>query len=73
MKTAAVVLLAVAKELAKQAVDSMPELQEDEVLLREWYEDGIYYRETRYNGISTTYSYDFRHKKIRLLAAGEIR
>ncbi len=73
MKTAAVVLLAVAKELAKQAVDSMPKLREGETLCREWYEDGTYYRETLFNGEKAVNLYDFRQRKSRLLAAGGIR
>ena len=43
------VLIAVAKELAAQAKEVLPELREDEQVLREWYKNGVYFRETRLN------------------------
>lgn len=46
MSTAPAVLLAVATELAAQAKDSLPKLNDGEEVKREWYENGIFYRET---------------------------
>ena len=37
-------LIAVAKELAARAKDSLPELQEGEEIVREWYRNGVYSR-----------------------------
>jgi hypothetical protein len=49
----------IAKELARKATGSMPDLLEGEAISREWYEDGKYYRETS----RATYAYDFRLKE----------
>jgi hypothetical protein len=63
LKTAAVVIAAVAKELAQKARDCMPNLREGEVIRREWYENGIYYRETSH----VTHKYDFKLKECELV------
>lgn len=68
MKTAPAVLLAVATELAKQAKSEMPEMREGETVRREWYKDGVYYRETEMNGEVFQSQYDFRRRKSRRLA-----
>ncbi len=62
------VLAAAAKDLARQAEDSMPKLVEGEVIIREQYNNGIYYRETTISGKNTVFLYDFRQKECRLLA-----
>lgn len=56
-------LFAVAKELAQTAKDSLPELRDGEHVLREWYTDGVYYRETQFDGEKLTCQYDFRQRK----------
>lgn len=57
------VLLAVAKELAAKAKNSFPELRDGEQIQREWYENGVYYRETTLNGVTFLGQYDFRQQK----------
>lgn len=63
MNAAPAVLLAVATELAKQAKSEMPEMREGEEVRREWYEDGVYYRETEVDGKVFQSLYDFRQRK----------
>ena len=63
MNTVATVLFTIATELAKQAKDSLPKMQDGEKIRREWYEDGIYYRETTFNGKVFQSQYDFRKRK----------
>ena len=58
--TAVAVITAVANELAEKAKSSMPELQNGEKILREWYKGGIYYRETNLR----LCRYDFREKVV---------
>lgn len=67
MKTVATILQTIAAELAKQAKDKMPEIQINEKILREWYEKGIYYRETEINGIVYQNQYDFKQRELRIL------
>lgn len=62
------VLLAVATELAKSAKASMPKLQDGEIIQREWLADGIYYRETLFNGEIFQSQYDFKQRKSRRMA-----
>lgn len=57
------VLFAVAKELAQTAKDSLPELRDGERIQREWFTDGVYYRETAFNGESFISQYDFRQRE----------
>lgn len=57
------VLLAVAAELANMAKANLPELNDGEEIRREWYADGMYYRETALDGVIFTYQYDFRQRK----------
>lgn len=63
MTPASAVLYAVAKELAQTAKDSLPELRDGERVLREWYTDGVYYRETAFNGEKFISQYDFRQRE----------
>ena len=67
MKTIATILQTIAAELAKQAKDKMPEIQINEKILREWYEKGIYYRETEINGVVYQNQYDFKQRELRIL------
>lgn len=60
---ASAVLLAVAKELAQTAKDSLPKLRDGERVLREWYADGVYYRETEFNGGTFISQYDFQQRE----------
>ena len=60
MKCAAYALVSVAKEIAQRAKDSMPPLQENEVIKREWLADGAYHRETELDGRRFISSYNFR-------------
>lgn len=57
------VLFAVAKELAQTAKDSLPELRDGERIQREWFADGVYYRETVFDGEIYTSQYDFRQRE----------
>lgn len=70
MKTVATVLQTIAIELAKQAKDKMPEIQINEKILREWYEKGIYYRETEIDGVVYQNQYDFKQRELRRLMIG---
>jgi hypothetical protein len=63
MTPASAVLYAVAKELAQTAKDSLPELRDGEQVQREWYADGVYYRETVFNGETFISQYDFRQRE----------
>ena len=71
MTAASAVLFAVATELAKEAQDALPKLRDGEGVRREWLEDGIYYRETSYNGENFISQYDFRQRKSRREAVVE--
>ena len=68
MTAAPAVLLAVAAELAKSAKDSLPKLQDGERIQREGLADGIYYRETQFNGEVFRSQYDFKQRKSRRVA-----
>lgn len=68
MSTIPAVLLAVATELAKTAKSSMPEIRDGEKIRREWFENGIYFRETEYDGGIFQSQYDFRQRKSRRVA-----
>lgn len=68
MTATAEVLLAVANELAKTAKSSMPKMREGERVMREWLEDGIFYRETSLAGETFRYQYDFKQRKSRRVA-----
>ena len=72
MKRVSAVLFAVATELSKLAKDSMPKMREGEKLCREWYENGIYCRESSLNGHVYVAEYDFRQRKSRLLTDDEV-
>lgn len=62
MTGAAASLLAVAKELAQQAKDSLPNIREGEQIRREWYKNGVYFRETLFDGEIYLSQYDFRRR-----------
>ncbi len=62
-ETTPTVLIAVASELAKQAKASLPKLEAGERLQKEWYSNGVYYRETTLNDEIFQASYDFRQRK----------
>lgn len=68
MTATAEVLLAVANELAKTAKTSMPQMHEGEKIMREWLENGIFYRETSLAGEILRYQYDFKQRKSRRVA-----
>lgn len=68
MTAVSAVLLRSATELAKQAKDSLPELQDGEKIQREWLDSGIYYRETTLKGETFISQYDFRQRKSRQIA-----
>lgn len=71
MTEVSAVLLAVATELAEQAKNSLPEIQEGEQIRREWLENGIYSRETVLNGETFLSQYDFRQRACRRIATTE--
>lgn len=70
MTAASAVLFAVATELANEAKDTLPKLRSGECVLREWLKDGIYCRETSYNGEKYISQFDFRQRKSRQMAVG---
>lgn len=70
MTAASSVLFAVATELAKEAKDAMPKLKDNESIIREWLEDGIFYRETNCDGKKFLNQFDFRQRKSRSTAVG---
>lgn len=70
MTAASAVLFAVATELAKEAHAALPKLCDGERVQREWLENGIYYRETSYNGEKFISQFDFRQRKSRRTAVG---
>ena len=63
------VLQAVAKELASMAKNSLPELRTGERIRREWYENGVFYRETDLDGAIFVSLFDCRQRKSCRLAA----
>ena len=69
MNPASEVLLSIATELANMAKASLPKLNDGEIVQREWYENGVYYRESMLNGDFVRCQYDFRQRKIRRIAA----
>lgn len=70
MSAASAVLLAVAKELASQAKSSMPELEYGEEILKEWFEEGNYFRKSKHDGTVYLCQYDFRRKQCNKKAVG---
>lgn len=68
MTTVSATLFAVATELAEMARNSMPEMRDGEELCREWYNGGIYYRETIYKSQTFISQYDFRQHTCRQTA-----
>lgn len=71
MTAATSVLLAVATELAQQAKSSMPEMEKGERIQREWYENGVYYRQTTLEDKVFLCQYDFRQRKSHRMAVVE--
>lgn len=58
------VLRAIAEEIAKTARASMP-IQDGEIVLREWLENGVYHRESKLDGVIIKCEYDFKLRKVR--------
>ena len=69
MRTVSSVLLSVAAELTALAKSKMPEIREGEVIEREWLENGIYFRESVFNGETIREHYDFGQRKNRQSSA----
>ena len=67
MKKALTALFTVAEELAKLAKSSLPEIREGEVINREWLKDGIYCRETIFDGKVYKAQFDFRQRTTKIL------
>lgn len=63
--TASTVLIAIAGELADTAKGNLPKIRDGETVRREWYKNGIYYRETVYKGDIYVSQFDFRKRKSR--------
>lgn len=61
--TATAVLTAIAAELAETAKNSLPKMRNGEMVQREWYKNGIYYRETVYGKETYLCQFDFRKRK----------
>lgn len=55
-------------ELATLARASLPKLNNGEEIRREWYENGMFYRETVLGDAIFVCSYDFRQRKSRRVA-----
>ena len=63
MKIPSQALFSTAKEIAKQAENSMPKLKKGEVVKREWLKNEVYYRITVLNGVRYRAEYNFKTKK----------
>ncbi len=63
--TASTVLIAIAGELANTAKSNLPKIRDGERVQREWYKNGIYYRETVYKNEVYVSQFDFRKRKSR--------
>lgn len=72
MTAASAVLLAVAKELAGTAKENLPKLRHGEVVQKEWYDNGVFYRKSIYQGETYISQYDFRQRKSRRAAVFRI-
>lgn len=59
-------LFAVANELAKLARESLPKLRNTEMINHEWLSDGVYYRETAFNGRVYQASFNFKCRQVSL-------
>lgn len=71
MKAILPVLTAVASELAELAKSSLPPLQEGELIQREWFSDGVFYRQTVLHDETFVSLFDFRQRKSRREAVGK--
>ena len=67
MKNALTALLTVAEELAELAKSSIPKLRDGELIRREWLRDGIYCRETTFNGTTYQATFDFKQRTSRII------
>ena len=65
MSQAALVIIAVAEELADLARRSMPVLRKGETVRREWFKNAVFYRETDLKGRKFVAEFDFRLRKSR--------
>ncbi|MBR1438415.1 MAG: hypothetical protein IJ587_07740 [Synergistaceae bacterium] len=70
MRQAALVLIAVAKELSEMAKRSLPVLRKGETVQREWFKDATLYRETVLNGQRFIAEFNFRQRKSRRMLVG---
>ena len=61
-------LFVVAKELAELAKSSTPKLRKGEFVKSEWLKDGIYFRETVFNGAIYQATFDFKQRKSCMVA-----
>ena len=67
MKAAIAVLISVAQELAELAKNSLMKIREGEKIKKEWYKNGIYYRESIFEGKVYQAQFDFRKRQSHLL------
>lgn len=58
------ILLKIADELAQMAKSAMPKFRDGEKLIKEWFSDGCYFRETVLDGKTTVIRFDFRKRKV---------
>lgn len=66
MNNAIYILYSVAEELAELARSSVPEMRKGEYIQREWLEDGIYCRESIFQGETFLAQFDFRTRNLSL-------
>ena len=60
MPTLVAILLKVASELEQLAKNGMPKGE----IVREWFSDGVYYRESVFNGKKVLSRFDFRSRSL---------
>ena len=65
MAPVSTVLLAIAEELAVSAQGEAPKLRNGEMIIREFFVDGVYNRETKLGEEKYLFQYDFRQRKSR--------
>lgn len=60
MSAAIIILIRVAEELAELAKNSIPKIRNGEKICREWLKDGVYCRESLFNGKTFLAQFDFK-------------
>ena len=60
MLTFIMILRSVAEELAELALSSVPKIRSGEKIKREWLKDGVYNRETTFEGKNFLAQFDFK-------------